>query len=109
MQHKVRIARLALGLTQNQLAAKAGISNFSVSNAENLSRNYRVHQEVAAAIARALRKRVSDLFDAEELSNRGRKPKSGKPLTLSDESRVKVCPVHFVTLPHGTLVCDECA
>lgn len=111
--HNLQAAREAAGLSIADLSELSDISESAIRRIEGGKSPYKTHVGVAAALATALNVAVGDLFDTvHELSDRGRPPMTGKPITKRHLSLVhvqeKFCQVHRLRLPQ-TGICDDCA
>jgi transcriptional regulator with XRE-family HTH domain len=77
--HKLKLRRLELGFTQEEVVELTGISISTIQGIEG-NKQHKIRFDVAAAIAEGLDSQLHTIFDARELSHLGRPAKTGRPI-----------------------------
>ncbi len=110
--HKLKRIRQDVGWTVVELSEQSGISVSTILGIENGTSRFKTNNGVASRLARALECHVSDIFDANELSDLGRPACTGGSYTVTTTTTVVVsytaCPLHpGIVLPLSG-ECDMC-
>jgi transcriptional regulator with XRE-family HTH domain len=104
---RLRALRGELGLTLAEVAELSGLSLGTLLRIENHPEMYRVNYSTAEALADALYVEVSDIFDAEDLSNLGRPARTGRPLG-SARRVTRLCEDCHLVAPSYAGACAQC-
>ena len=108
MRHRIQAFRKEKGLSQAQLAEKAGISEISIRKYENGERNPKI--ETLGKIAMALNVPVSDLYDLGPLQPNDFKIPPGKIKVGPEGHEMFVDPIEFQRAFNGVVqkCCQMC-
>lgn len=101
MRHRIQAFRKEKGLSQAQLAEKAGISEISIRKYENGERNPKI--ETLGKIAMALNVPVSDLYDLGPLQPNDFKIPPGKIKVGPEGHEMFVDPIEFQRAFNGVV------
>ena len=105
----LREHRLNSGMSQAELALKAGINADTVRKAESTTHPYRTNLGSAYAMTGALGIEIGDVRWLRGVSDIGRPAGTGCPLTVvPDAPAALVCGTCYMELP-ATGICDDCS
>lgn len=105
----LREHRLMSGMTQAELALKAGISAHTVSTAESTTHPFRTNIGSAYALTAALGITIADVRWHRGVSDVGRPAGTGCPLSLVPEApTATICQKCYMQVP-ATGICDDCS
>ena len=102
-------ARKILNIKRSELAEQSGIAYSTIESIERENRLYKIHEEVAWALASTLGLEVTEIKWPTSLSHRGRPPKTGVPIRVKVTTEIvaEVCPRCFCTFSAtGTCCCS---
>lgn len=80
--HPVQKKRIEAGLSAQELAEQAKLSVVTIYRIEQDQRDRKVRYDTAAAVARALGCKVTNLFSPTELTDQGRPAHTGGKVTI---------------------------
>ena len=110
LSHVLYKVRSQLGLSVADLARRSGLSKSVIYAIERNNGKHHINDSTAHALASATGKTVEELFQPQELSDRGRPPFTGQPIGSSDTSSLRgqtdICPGGCNLVLPANRVCD---
>lgn len=101
-------ARRIHGLTQRELSQRSKIAVITIQRIENPKEQLTAtNEQTAEALAATLACTVDEIDWPHGLSNCGRPPHTGRPITKQPVAVTAFCETHHTILPF-TGVCDDC-
>lgn len=109
-QFTLREAQRMRGLSDKALSKLSGISASAIYGIHSGTSPFQTHIGVAELLAEALQMEISDIKWPKGLSNRGRPPLTGTPITVNVTIvNGKICPTCHIALPLCGGPCDNCS